>query len=185
MKRLFITVLILYFLPNLRLFAQTGKDSMLFDKINSHRASLGLNKLVWDSSTYEMSSHHAKYLAIINSSIYGKALITHDEKFDIPNFKEMSFEERYNKFIIGNHKFIRENCTGINAPSSFGNKGVIKITDLIFNSWFTSKEGHKENLENRDATKGACHIEYCKINVVLNSGKIVQISYVVAVLDIY
>jgi hypothetical protein len=185
MKRLLLSALVLCLFSVFKLSAQTVEDSMLFDKINAHRASIGLNKLVWDTSAYAMASHHAKYLAITNSSTYGKVLMTHDEKFDIPNFKEMSFEERYNKFIIGNHKFVRENCTGINAPSSFGNKGVIKITDLIFNSWFTSKEGHKENMENKDATKGACHIEYCKINVVLNSGKIVQISYVVAVLDIY
>jgi hypothetical protein len=156
---------------------------MLFDKINAHRASLGLNKLVFDSSAYAMASYHSKYLSVINMAPYSYNIITHDEKIDIPEFSELSFDERCGYFIKKSHQKIYENCAGHNCPSVFKGKEN-NIPSLILNLWLSSKSGHKENIENKQIKKGACSIVHCKINMLVN-GKNIPISYVIAVLDVY
>jgi uncharacterized protein YkwD len=181
MKRLLIYILTLCFISVLRLSSQTKEESMLFDKINQYRDSLGLNKLVWDSYIYKMASYHSKYLVLINTEPENKNLITHDEKFDMKDFAELSFNERCKKFIPA-AKLIRENCAGNNMPSGFGGKGF-GVQELVFRSWVKSKQGHKENMENKFLTKGACSIVHCKLSIVLNTGKKVQIDYIFVVLD--
>ena len=166
------------------LFSQTPEEKSLFDRINEHRISLGIGKLVWDSNAYNMATHHAKYISIINSLPYDKKLLSHDEKFNIHDFEEMSFNERCKKFITQKHALIRENCAIHNIVSHFkSNKPTKPIDEILYEQWLTSKEGHKENMEAKESKKGACSIIHYMTPILLE-GKILQFECVIAVLDI-
>jgi len=191
MKR-FLTIALLCLGVALRLSCQTNEETMLFNKINAYRDSLGLKKLVWDASAYKMASHHSKYITIINSTPYKKGIVCHSEdidNIDIPDFKELSFDARCNEFIKKDYLSIRENCAIDNITSTFSSKSKIQIYDSFFSQWFKSNTGHKENMESKDVTRGACSIQYYTVNMEfkLSSGKIKNkvFNYAVAVLNLY
>lgn len=175
MKHLFIHLFI-SILFVLSVHSQTKEETDLFNRINEHRTSLGLNKIVWDSSVYKMASHHTKYLTIICSPLYNKKL-THKEDFDIPEFEELSsLTDRIKKYMpIDQQAVLLIKIKGIDMNISFAEnallyivptdfKGIPKVDEfqmskLAFNGWLTSKK-HKKIMEYKDVKIGACSIQY-------------------------
>ena len=189
MKR-FLTIVLLCFTASFGLFGQSEEEIALFGKINAYRDSLGLKKIVWDISAYKMASHHSKYITIINSAPYNKGIICHSEEIDVPDFEELSFDVRCNEFIKKDYLSIRENCAIDNLSTTFNSKkNKIQIYDSFFSQWIGSKTGHKENMESKDVTRGACSIQYYTVNMEfkLSSGKTKNkiFHYAVAVLNLY
>lgn len=176
----------LYFCPILGVFSQTLEEKALFDTINQYRVSKGLNKLIWDTSIYKMTNHHAKYVAIINSSPYNRKLLTHTEDFEIPGFEELKTVndrgKKYSKerFVKNPYGSFAENCcllsSGLTKKNVHGN---------FFKCWLNSKDGHKEIMEDKESQFGACSIQYYFLDIILESGVTKKIPMAVAVLDLY
>lgn len=192
MKRLIIfTGIILISILNT--FSQTAEEKSLFDKINEHRELIGLRGLIWDSSVYNMSSHHAKYISTINSLPYRKLITTNKKKFDITyffeddeenfpidenedisNFEEMSFSDRYKKIISQNNFTdsisVGEGYVVCNLARTLNNKlnepkKIEKsVTELAFASWLLSKKDNND-LNTRTISHGACSIVYFMTSV--------------------
>jgi len=163
--------------------AQGDVEKLLFSDINNHRDSMGLAKLQWDSSAYKVAKHHADYLAIINNTKYHTGLITHDEKIDVENFQEYNFSKRMD-FFIRKNVYASENVCALGVPNNFSDS-LLAITSL--KSWLASKKGHRENVENKKSTNGACAISYALVDYTTTTklfGKIttrVKMSYAVFV----
>jgi len=186
MKR-FSTIVLLCFGAILRLSGQSipsDEEKALFNKINHYRDSLGLNKLVWDTSTYKMASHHAKYITIINSTPYNKGILTHKENvdnIDIPGFEEINtLDDRSKKFINKPYVYFAENC----AITSVTKK--VKISQSVFTAWLNSKEGHKQIMELKDVKIAACSIQIYEMeDVVVRTGKKFKVQLAAVVLNIH
>jgi len=182
MKR-FVICILLSFGSIFIAHCQTDEETALFNKINHHRDSLGLNKLIWDTSAYKMASHHAKYITIINSTPYNKGILTHRESvdnIDIPDFEEINtLDDRSKKFINKPYVYLAENCAILyKTKKSDEPKFILK-------KWLESKEGHKEIVESKRATRGACSIQYYEMEIISSSGKNIKFKTLISVLNIY
>ncbi len=102
MKNL-ITILLLSILT-ITVNAQTSLETAVLKELNTYRAKNHLCTLKIDNALSTWSSYHARYLAKLNTM--GKVDRSHDEKIDISDWKELSFEQRaieFNKADDNNH----------------------------------------------------------------------------------
>jgi uncharacterized protein YkwD len=70
-------VIILLFISNLS-FTQTKLDSLVFDRINKYRDSIGLNKVEWNSIAFKTANNHSIYLS--NNSTNNNFICGHNQK---------------------------------------------------------------------------------------------------------
>ena len=93
-----ISLLIIIFLT-LSVKAQSSLEIAVLKELNSYRTKKGLCTLKIDTSLSVWSAYHAKYLTKVNKigikDLTGKP---HDEKIDIPNWKELTFAQRDSEF---------------------------------------------------------------------------------------
>jgi uncharacterized protein YkwD len=75
MKRYIITAT--YIFISSLVFSQTKLDSLVFDKLNQYRNSLGLSKIDWDSTSFIAAKNHSQYLN--NASDSSKIISGHNQ----------------------------------------------------------------------------------------------------------
>ena len=115
--------------------AQTSLEKRVFKKINKYRDSIGVSKLVWDSTCYKSSYIQSTYLSSTNS------VIGHSN----PNKGYETMDDRYKKSGGKNKTLLGEICNG----GSFGNYKVSdtlveeKIAIKIVSLWENSKDHNK------------------------------------------
>lgn len=148
-------------------FGQSQVDSILFDKINHYRDSLGIPKLIWDDNVYRMAEHHSIYIVkrcsftpeeLIPSNIETPSpklfFVAHDEDIDVADFDEINLmEDRFKKYV-GNPK--KSNIISENVFDGYIKKNNPEyIANEIFSGWLHSKS-HKENMLNPKLVHAAC-----------------------------
>lgn len=77
--------------------AQTSFETKLLAGLNKYRISKGLVPVSYNASASGISKYHASYLdkcTLANHGCAGDSDKGHDERFDLPGFKEMTFEQR-------------------------------------------------------------------------------------------
>ena len=78
--------------------SQTTLELAVIKELNLYRKKHGLVALTYDAKSSEMARYHAIYLKTMNelgySSLDYSSEQQHDEGIDLPDFKEMTFEER-------------------------------------------------------------------------------------------
>jgi len=102
MKRL-IGHLILMVLPLIS-NAQNSLETSVLNELNSYRYKRGLCTLKIDESLSTWSTYHAKYLSKLNE--INKFDRSHDEKIDLPNWRELTLAQRdseFNKTDVNKH----------------------------------------------------------------------------------
>ena len=189
MKR-FVVCILLSFNSIFIAHCQTSDETALFNKINHYRDSLGLNKLIWDTSVYKMAYHHTEYLCLLNSKNNGKVIksqLGHTEEVDIPDFDEFKTtidrgkKFAKDKFVKNKYFSFAENC----CLSTVSKNEKSNIYNSIFKIWLESKKGHKEIMESKDLIGAACSIKYYFAEITLDSGVTRKILCVASVLDLY
>jgi hypothetical protein len=189
MKR-FVVCILLSFNSIFIAHCQTSDETALFNKINHYRDSLGLNKLIWDTSVYKMAYHHTEYLCLLNSKNNGKVIksqLGHTEEVDIPDFDEFKTtidrgkKFAKDKFVKNKYFSFAENC----CLSTVSKNEKNNIHNSIFKIWLESKKGHKEIMESKDLIGAACSIKYYFAEITLDSGVTRKILCVASVLDLY
>lgn len=84
-------------------YSQTKLEQAVIKELNDYRKKHNLVALVYDAKSSEMSKYHAVYLKKLNEYNYSPLDLNsnqvHDELIDLPNFKEMTFEERAKKVL--------------------------------------------------------------------------------------
>lgn len=80
------------------LFSQTKLEQAVIKELNFYRKKHGLVALTYDVKSSEMARYHAIYLKTMNelgySSLDYSSEQLHNERINLPHFKEMTFEER-------------------------------------------------------------------------------------------
>jgi len=76
--------------------AQTSLETAVLSELNSYRSKNGLCTLSADKNLYLWAGYHSKYLAKLN--LMGLVDVTHDEKIDIPDWKELNYDQRASEF---------------------------------------------------------------------------------------
>jgi len=137
-------------------------DSILFSKINDYRDSLGLNRLIWHDYIYQMAKHHTKYLSLLNAPKINNRIVTHYEEENIINFQEcFDVDDRAKKYMGKKFLLCSENVAVYGARKTLTKENLENETlaNIAFNGWLNSKEGHKEIMEGKTATYGACSVQ--------------------------
>lgn len=84
-------------------YSQSKLEQAVIKELNDYRKKYSLVTLVYDAKSSEMSKYHAVYLKKLNEYNYSPLDLNsnqvHDELIDLPNFKEMTFEERAKKVL--------------------------------------------------------------------------------------
>ena len=79
-------------------YSQTKLEQAVIKELNLYRKKYGLVAITYDAKSSEMARYHAIYLKTMNelgySSLDFSSEQQHDEGIDLPDFKEMTFEER-------------------------------------------------------------------------------------------
>ena len=79
-------------------FSQTTLEQAVIKELNLYRKKYGLVALTYDVKSSEMARYHAIYLKTMNelgySSLDYSSEQLHNERINLPHFKEMTFEER-------------------------------------------------------------------------------------------
>ncbi len=65
--------------------AQTKLDTVVFNKINDYRVSLGLNKVTWDSSAFKVAEKQALYMKTKSVVGHSDGLVNEVSSFDTCN----------------------------------------------------------------------------------------------------
>jgi len=76
--------------------AQTTLETAVLKELNSYRTGRGHCTLKIEPALSVWSAYHAKYLTKLNE--IGAKDATHDEKIDIPNWRELTFAQRDAEF---------------------------------------------------------------------------------------
>ena len=107
-------------------YSQSKLEQAVIKELNDYRKKYSLVTLVYDAKSSEMSKYHAVYLKKLNEYNYSPLDLNsnqvHDELIDLPNFKEMTFEERAKK--VGADDFLTKPFQSIRLL-------VNKVTDLL------------------------------------------------------
>lgn len=141
--------LLLFVLFSNNIFSQTKLDTLLFDKVNSYRHSLGLKKVKWDANVYKMAKHHSVYQSKTEK-------ITHIETTDVDSLTELKeMQDRYAFYVNKKEDYLSEICAGylcFNMEIS-----IEKIADTLFKSWLNSEE-HRKIIKDKEPVFGACSV---------------------------
>ena len=113
--KFFITLI--FIVTSLLSFSQTKLDSLVFDKLNKYRDSLGLTKVEWDSIAFKPAQNQSTYLS--NASTPDKVVCGHSQ--NTPGY-ETSIK-RYFKLTGRDEKkpiiFFSEVCNFINVNRKY------------------------------------------------------------------
>jgi uncharacterized protein YkwD len=130
MKKI-ISIIFLFF--SLSVFAQTKLDSLVLVKVNDYRASLGLDKVQFDTVCYKAAKCQATYLA-------KKQIVGHSQ--DVKGFETLS--QRLRAFGEVNFLKAGEVCNFV--PMNLDIKdtlGYDKLVTKIVEAWKTSPTHNK------------------------------------------
>ncbi len=96
-----INLILLFF--SVIVYSQTQLEHAVIKELNLYRKKHGLVALTYDEKSSEMSKYHAIYLKKLNENDYSPLNLNsdqkHDELIDLPNFTEMTFQERASKVL--------------------------------------------------------------------------------------
>ena len=151
---------------------QTKLDSVLFNKVNEYRHSMGLVELTWDTCGYHSVDHHTLYLIQNNynsPSVYLKAVKEAGKGTStviIPGFHDPHGEPndtfarpttRYKYY--GGKVSVGEVISGTNTNIRDVDTLLMydKIATGILNSWKNSPP-HNKILLDKEAHQGACSV---------------------------
>jgi hypothetical protein len=122
-------------------FSQTKLEQAVISELNEYRSKHGLVALVYDERSSNMSKYHAAYLNKLNEFNYLPLDLNsnqvHDELIDLPNFIEMTFEERVKK--VEHLKWLNEIC----IQCAFKHENDQEAAKSIINT-FHNSPGHRE-----------------------------------------
>lgn len=125
--------------------SQTKLEQAVIKELNLYRRKYGLVALIYDAKSSEMSKYHADYLKKLNENDYLPLNLSydqvHDELIDLPNFTEMTFEERAIK-VSPTITWMGEIC--IQCMGGYSNvKDYSKLAKEIIDI-FHNSPGHRE-----------------------------------------
>ena len=134
-------VIILLFISSLS-FTQTKLDSLVFDRINQYRDSIGLNKVEWDSIAFKSANNHSTYLS--NNSTNNNIICGH--KQNTPGYETPS--NRWRKFKGEDKTYFAEisNFTTINKKEDSDYFYSLIVNEII--KLFINSEEHKKAMIN-------------------------------------
>lgn len=146
-KKISKSIIYIFILLPLISYSQTQLEQAVIKELNLYRKKHGLVALTYDAKSSEMSRYHAVYMKKLNENEYSPLNLSadqvHDELIDLPNFTEMTFQERASKVMptvwIGE---ILIQCMG--RYSNVKNYPIIakEIIDIFHNS-----PGHREVMQ--------------------------------------
>lgn len=125
-------------------FSQTKLEQAVIKELNNYRKKHNLVALVYDAKSSEMSKYHAVYLKKLNEYNYSPLELNsgqvHDELIDLPDFEEMTFEERAKKVL--HLQWLGE----ILIQCAFKHENNEETAKSIINS-FHNSPGHREIMQ--------------------------------------
>lgn len=125
-------------------YSQTKLEQAVIKELNDYRKKHNLVALVYDAKSSEMSKYHAVYLKKLNEYNYSPLDLNgnqkHDELIDLPDFKEMTFEERAKKVL--HLQWLGE----ILIQCAFKHENNEETAKSIINS-FHNSPGHREIMQ--------------------------------------
>lgn len=144
-KSVFIIFSFFYFYP---CYSQTQLEQAVIKELNFYRKKHGLVALTYDAKSSEMSRYHAVYMKKLNENDYSPLNLSadqvHDELIDLPNFTEMTFQERARK-VLPKATWMGEIC--IQCMGRYSNvKDYSKLAKEIIES-FHNSPGHREIMQ--------------------------------------
>lgn len=116
--------------------AQTKLDSLVFNKVNEYRISMGLSKLKFDTTCFKAASLHTKFLTKTDK-------VGHKEDTLIDTKDRLGFYDKTHKWTIINEVAISTNIN-LNKSDSIDEK----LSILIVNSWEKSIKHNEALLDN-------------------------------------
>ena len=110
--------------------------------------------MVWDSSVYNMSSHHTSYLYVVNKNDY-RSIAGHNESKDVTNFNEINTpSERFKKYVNKSFTYNGENVGFVTRNTKTNDEQMVNV---IFEDWKKSEKHNKAMLKS-DVKFGACSV---------------------------
>jgi len=131
---------ILFVFLTLNVFSQTDLELKVFQKINDYRVENGRHRLKWDDATYKSTQVHTEYMI-------KDGKLCHTEDSETPKFTNRLMLFQDDNWIIGN-----ENVSAVSTNHT--DNSIDEISDLILNSWKSSK-GHNSAMLGNGSTVGA------------------------------
>lgn len=131
-------------------YSQSKLEQAVIKELNDYRKKYSLVALVYDAKSSEMSKYHADYLKKLNEYNYSPLKLNrnqvHDELIDLPNFKEMTFQQRAEK--VEHVQWFGEIC----IQCTFKLENNEETAKSIINS-FHNSPGHREIMQSYFNTK--------------------------------
>ena len=141
-KIIFIILSFFCFYPS---YSQTQLEQAVIKELNLYREKHGLVALFYDEKSSEMSRYHAVYMKKLNENEYSPLNLSddqvHDELIDLPNFTEMTFEERAIK-VSPTITWMGEICIQCSNRLENEQQSVKSIINTFHNS-----PGHREVMQ--------------------------------------
>lgn len=162
-KRVFILFSFFCFYPS---YSQTKLEQAVIKELNLYRKKHGLVALTYDAKSSEMSRYHADYMKKLNENDYSPLNLSadqvHDELIDVPNFTEMTFQERASN-VLSTATWIGEIC--IQCMGRYSNvKDYSKLAKEIIES-FHNSPGHREVMQTYFNPKNLDNIPIVSLSV--------------------
>jgi len=132
-------------------FSQTKLDSLVLDKVNEYRVSLGLNKVVFDKNLYDAAKCQATYLK-------SKGVVGHDQA--TKGFETL--EKRLFKFNKTKFTKAGEVCNFVNMNIN-DKEGYDKLASKIVEEWKKSPS-HNKAITDPDFKYAASYSDVTKTN---------------------
>ena len=111
-------------------------DMVLLDLINDYRTENNLKPITFSNRVWGVGEHHTRYMVKSGD-------LSHNESLDLPNFKELSFNQRSNKICdtVGKGSFsLRVNE---NVAKVFDDGDLEYVAEKILRLWIASPEHNK------------------------------------------
>lgn len=126
-------------------FTQTKLDSLVFERLNKYRDSIGLNKVEWDSTAFKSANNQSTYLS--DNSTKDNIICGHNQK--TPGYETPSI--RWKTFKGSDKTYFSEVCNFITVNKK-ENDNIDYIYSIIANeivkSFLNSPE-HKKSILNQ------------------------------------
>ena len=148
------------------LFSQTKLEQAVIKELNFYRKKHGLVALTYDAKSSEMSRYHAVYMKKLNENEYSPLNLNadqiHDELIDLPNFTEMTFQERAIK-VSPTITWMGEIC--IQCMGRYSNVKDYPILAKEIIDSFHNSPGHREVMQTYFNPKNLDNIPIVSLSV--------------------
>jgi hypothetical protein len=177
MKKLiaYLILLVITFSAN----AQTSLETAVFNELNSYRDTAGLCTLKVDKNLYSWAGYHGKYLVKLNGM--GLVDATHNEKIDIPDWKELNYDQRdleFNKSGKDNHFNGEVQLRSLSVLPGTSEKDIAKKAIQEFHD----SRGHRDII--RTEFEPEYDLPIVGVSVIKNTGQVAGYDVYTIVIDL-